>query len=82
MVDGDLAGIPAVSYFAVTPDDDTDFANNARGLYIGGAGNVVAVTLNGDAVTFSAVPVGTILPIFCKRVNATSTTATNIVALR
>ena len=68
-------------FSAVTPHDSTGFTEAARGLYVGGAGNVVAVDRNGNAVTFVAVPAGAILPVVCIRVNATNTTATNIVAL-
>ena len=72
---------PALSFAAVTPDDSTNLSQDTRGLYIGVAGNVVAVTTDDTAVTFVGVAAGQILPISCKRVNATSTTATNIVAL-
>jgi hypothetical protein len=65
---------------AVTTSD-TDPNVFAR-LYIGGAGNVKVTTENGDAVTFTAVPVGTVLPIRVSLVWATGTTATNIVGLR
>lgn len=77
----DLAWSPASDYAAVTPSDSTNLFKNAVGLYVGSAGNVVAVTPNGTAVTFSNVPAGTVLPIMCKRVNSTGTTASNIVAL-
>lgn len=65
---------------AVTPNDSTIV--NARALYIGGAGNVAIKARDTDvAVTFIAVPVGTILPVAAAIVMATNTTATNIVAL-
>jgi hypothetical protein len=72
---------PAKRYVAVTPHDSTDLTVDARGLYVGTAGNVVAVSTSGDVVTFTNVQAGTILPINVRRVNATSTTASNIVAL-
>jgi hypothetical protein len=66
---------------AITPHDSTDIAGGpTKAIYVGGAGAVVAV-MNGAAVTFAAVPVGTVLRIKATRVNATSTTATNLVAL-
>lgn len=73
----------SADYVAVTPHDSTDIRNGnlTRGLYVGGAGNLVAVNNNETAVTFTGVLAGTVLPIQCKRVNSTSTTATNIVAL-
>jgi hypothetical protein len=74
---------PASDFEAVTPHDSTDYTNNriARGLYVGTSGNVVVVRSNGTAVTFTNVQDGTVLPIQHKRVNSTSTTATNMVAL-
>lgn len=73
---------PALEYAAVTKSDATDFSfGMARGLYVGGAGDVVAVRADNTAVTFTSVPAGTILPIRLRRVNDTSTTATNMVAL-
>jgi hypothetical protein len=68
-------------YSAVTPSDSTDFDSICRAIYVGGAGNVVAVRHDGTAVTFTGVPAGTVLPIACRRINSTSTTATAIVAL-
>lgn len=67
--------------YAVTPSDATDFTQGkCRALYVGGAGNVVAV-VGGSAVTFTGVPAGTTLWVAATRVNATSTTATALVAL-
>lgn len=66
---------------AVTPSDTVDFSlGKCRGIYVGGAGAVVAI-VGGVAVTFSAVPAGTTLDIAATRINATSTTATLMVAL-
>lgn len=65
---------------AVTPSDATDFSQGkTRALYVGVAGDVVAI-VGGVAITFKAMPVG-IHNIGCTRVNSTSTTATNMVAL-
>jgi hypothetical protein len=67
---------------AVTPSNTTRFAPGARALYVGGGGNVAVVPADGGAaVLFSNVPAGTFLPVRCLGVNATNTTATNIVAL-
>ena len=72
---------PAIGAAAVTPNDSTDLSRApARALYIGGTGNLVVDTAEGQTITFTAVPVG-IFPVSVKRVRATSTTATNIVAL-
>lgn len=76
---------PAGYAWAVTPSDSVNFTMEARALYVGTGGNVVLVAYdqNGQkaAVTFSNVPDGTILPVRASRVNSTSTTASNIVAL-
>lgn len=72
---------PADNAAAVTPHDTNELPNYSRGLYIGGAGNLVIVTVGGDTVTFSNVPAGTVLPVRAKIVKSTSTTATSIVAL-
>jgi hypothetical protein len=74
---------PSGDFLAVTPHDTNPIVSPGlptRGLYIGGAGAVVATGSRGN-VTFAAVPVGTILPIQCTHVLSTGTTATNIVAL-
>ena len=64
---------------AVTPSDSTVVACQA--LYIGTTGNV-AIIAEGDsaAVTLKNVPVG-VLPIACKNVMSTNTTASDIVAI-
>ena len=77
---------PARSFAAVTPSDSTDFAGGAAAaLFVGVGGNVVVVGVdNNNGVvteTFKNVGSGTILPVRCRRVNATNTTATDIKAL-
>lgn len=67
---------------AVTPNDSTDFTlGTCRALYVGGAGDVSIVDLGGETVVFVGALAGSVLPIQTARVNATGTTATNIVAL-
>lgn len=75
--------MPAGHAEAVTTGDTTanNFSREAEGLYVGGAGDVALVLPSGTAVTFVAVPAGTILPVRCIRVNTTNTDATNMVAL-
>ena len=67
--------------FAITPSNSVNFDYTVRGVYVGGAGNVVIVTPNFNAVTFVGVPAGTVLPVKAVRVNSTSTTATSLVGL-
>lgn len=78
---GPDTSLPSGAALAVTPSN-TEFVYVANSLYVGGSGNVV-VQLRDDpttTVTFSAVPAGTILPIYAIKVLPT-TTATNILAL-
>lgn len=72
---------PADDYFVVTKSDTVDFATRATSLYVGTAGDVVAVKDDGSTVLFKAVPAGGLLPIACKRVHSTGTTAADIVGL-
>lgn len=69
------------SFVAVVPSDSTEV--NCRALYIGGAGNVAIRQKNGTAVTFTAPPVGSILPVNLDQgqVMSTNTTASLIIAL-
>jgi len=60
----------------------SDTESNAYGsIYVGGAGNVSVVTEGGQTVTFTAPPVGTILPIRTSKVTA-ATTATLLIGLK
>ena len=59
----------------------TNFVVPARAIYVGGTGDVTVTSLAGNNVLFSAVPVGTILPIQCTKVNSSGTTATLMTAL-
>ena len=72
---------PARGAAAVVPDDDdANVPMVTRSLYVGFPGDVTVTMLDGNVVTFSAVPAG-LLPIRVTRVHATGTTATGIVAL-
>jgi hypothetical protein len=68
-------------YVIYQASSQTTIGNYGCYLYIGGAGNVSVTTIGGDVVTFTAVPVGTVLPVQVKKLAATLTTATNIIAL-
>lgn len=72
---------PARYFSAVTPDNSNDLAYATRALWVGGAGNLSVIDLDGNTVAFTGIPAGTLLPIRVARVRATGTTATNIVAL-
>lgn len=66
---------------AITTSDTVSLTGITRAVYVGGTGNITAIMSNGDTVLFTAVPVGTLLPIRCTRINATATTATALVAM-
>lgn len=67
--------------FAITPGASFG-PKYAVSLYVGGAGDVEVVTAKGTTVVFTAVPVGQYIPVVCKSVESTNTTATNIVGIR
>lgn len=70
---------------AVTPDDDADLPDGpCRALYVATAGTLTVVAVDDDATT-GAVSLGTVAagyhPISVKRVKATGTGASGIVAI-
>lgn len=71
---------PATRGFAITPSDTSALPAITRQIWVGGAGNI-ALVLNGDttSLVMTAVPAGTMLDISAKQINATQTTATNLV---
>ena len=69
-------------WLAVTTSDSTDLPWPTDAVWVGGADNVAAVMSNNVVGTFTAVAAGELLPIAARRINATNTTATNLVALR
>ena len=75
---------PGASVLAVSKSDTVDIATlnglYPRALYVGVSGNVVIVTPDGKTATLLSVPIG-ILPVQFKRINSTSTTATDMVAI-
>jgi len=74
--------VPSDHAVAVTPNDSTDLANTTRALYVGVSGDIVAIMAEDDSsVTFKGVGSGAVLPLRVKRILATGTTATDIVAL-
>lgn len=71
---------PASHAAAVIPSDSADLPTSSKRLWIGSAGNVALVTVGGDSVTYNSVPAGSYLQVRARRVMATGTTASNIVA--
>ena len=75
-LDAAIAGTAAVGYKIYVKD-----INPGCVLYVGGAGNVRVLTSSGADLTFVGIAAGTFMPVQVKRVYATDTTATDIVAL-
>ena len=67
---------------AITTSDTVALPGGVcKAIYVGGAGNVVVLDAFGNTTTFNGATAGSTLPIGAVRVNATLTTATNLVAL-
>jgi hypothetical protein len=66
---------------AVTPSDAVNLPDPAACLYVGTKGDVSVTTLDGGTVVYKAFPGGSYLFQRCRRVNATGTTATDILAI-
>lgn len=81
VTDSNDSTAPASGFAAITISDSVDLTYVTRAVYVGGAGNLVAVDEQNNPVTFTGVTAGTVLPIRVRRVNLTSTTATALVAL-
>ena len=59
----------------------TDNPSNGCVLFAGAAGDINLITVDDDTVLFKGIVAGQFLPVQVKRVKATSTSATDIVAL-
>ena len=75
-LDAAIAGTAIAGYKIYVKD-----INPGCVLYVGGAGNVRVLTSSGADLTFVGIAAGTFMPVQVKRVYATDTTATDIVAL-
>jgi len=74
--------VSAKGAVAITTNDSTDLGRGvARGLYVAVSGDVKVTMENGDVVTYTALAGGVVHPFYVKRVWATGTTATGLVAL-
>jgi hypothetical protein len=69
-------------WVAITPSDTIDLASGlTAAVLVGTTGNVAAVMENNRVVIFTGLPAGAWMPIKARRINATGTTATALVAL-
>lgn len=71
---------PATQLNSVTPSDEQDIEVVSRAIAVGGEGFVRITTIGGNVGRIFIVP-GAPFPIRVRRVWATGTTATDIVAL-
>ena len=70
----------------ITPNDSTDLPLGVcRAIYVGVGGDISIDDLSGEAagesVVFVGALAGSVIPVQTARVNATGTTATDLVAL-
>lgn len=73
---------PARGAVTITKHDTNAQPVGLRGLYIGGTGDVALRAVDSSAdVTFTACPVGLIIPVKAKYIRSTGTTATLIIGL-
>lgn len=72
---------PTSKSFAITPSDSANYAEQARKIFVGGAGVVKLVGLDGIEVSWTCIA-GMYIDCASIRVNATGTTATLLIGLR
>jgi hypothetical protein len=65
----------------ITPSDTTELSAVSV-IYVGVTGNIALVTANGDEVTLQNAQAGSVIPVRVKKVKATGTTATGLIALQ
>jgi hypothetical protein len=70
------------AYSNITPSDSVNMTVTGRALWVGTTGDVnIARPIDGASFVFRNVPTGYKLDVATIRVNATGTTASNIVVL-
>jgi len=68
-------------YWAFSKSDTVDEPERFLAFYVGVAGDVVVVGDDGRAITFKGCLAGHVYRVRGKRINSTSTTATDVVLL-
>lgn len=72
--------VPTINAQAITKSDATTYSPPIRALYVGGTGDVAITTAQGDVVTLSALPVGSVIDwVYITKVMSTNTTASLLV---
>jgi len=72
---------PARGAFTITPSDSIDLDPPIRAVYIGGSGDVAVETWERETVTFTNLLYSYVLPIRCRKVLSSGTTATGLVGM-
>lgn len=72
---------PASRLRAVVPSNDEDLEYVTNGIIASGAGTISIIARDDTAAVTVPIAAGQLLPIRAKRIRATGTTATGIVAL-
>lgn len=72
--------VQATDAVVVTPNDSSDL-DNVSVLYVGVGGHVKVTTRAGSDITFYNLNNGQFVPVQVRKVYATDTTATNLVAM-
>ena len=71
---------PGTGAFAIVPNDSANLPKDARAVWVGVTGDMTIMTVNGSIESFLNVPVG-MFRMQCRRVFATGTTASALVAV-
>lgn len=71
-------GAPGVGVVSITPTD-ADLVRDIRSFYVGTGGNVSITAPDGTSAILKNIPAGLVVPVECRRINATSTSAADIV---
>lgn len=72
---------PVTNAAAITPHNTNELDYVTRAVYVGATGDLKVAMQDGGEVTFVDVPTGAVLPIRVKKVFATGTDATSLIAL-
>jgi hypothetical protein len=81
VLNADIFAAEEKAYIVYTASPQTSNGNPGCYIYVGGAGNVKVTTIGGDIITFTATPVGQVLPVQIIKLHSTGTTATLVNAL-
>ncbi len=73
---------PAVDAAAIIPSDGQDLPEPTRAIYVGSGGTLGVQMVSGATVDLTGALSGAIYPLRVRRVLATGTSATDLLALR